>query len=453
MQKAFELILHKVPFISRRLDVHMLEVVSGTAVALFLKVIGGGLTFCFHLLLARTLGAEGAGLFFLALTVATIATVFGRMGLDNTLLRVTAASAAVGDWRVVKGVYRKGIALGLFSSAMAALTMFVAAPFLSKVIFHKPELVGPMRWMVLAVAPLSFMFLHAEMLKGLKRIRDSILIYGVVIPAFSLLGLHILGGVHGVNGAVWVYVIAAALAALLGLGLWRSAVPQLLNTKGHFETRELFRSSMPLFWVALLNMLITWAATFALGVWGTKEDVGIFSMASRTAMLTSLVLMAVNSIAAPKFAVLYRKREIDTLGSTARGTAKLMTFMASPILLLFLFAPEWVMGIFGEEFTGGAAALSILAVGQFVNVATGSVGYLLMMSENERLVRNNMVFAAVMSVILNAVLVPFAGVLGAAIATAVSLSSMNLVAVYLVWYRLRIWTIPWIGIFYMRNKA
>uniref|UniRef100_B3EM06 Polysaccharide biosynthesis protein n=1 Tax=Chlorobium phaeobacteroides (strain BS1) TaxID=331678 RepID=B3EM06_CHLPB len=131
------------------------------------------------------------------------------------------------------------------------------------------------------------------------------------------------------------------------------------------------------------------------------------------------------------------------LGATARNTAKLMTLIASPLLLLFLVAPQWVMGMFGEEFQKGGVLLSILAIGQFVNVATGSVGYVLMMSGNEKLMRNNVAFVAVLSVVLNAALVPLYGAFGAAIATAVCLALQNMIAAYMVSSRLGINTLSW----------
>lgn len=90
--------------------------------------------------------------------------------------------------------------------------------------------------------------------------------------------------------------------------------------------------------------------------------------------------------------------------------------------------------------------------GSFVNVATGSVGYLLMMSGNERLMRNNVAFIAVLSILFNVTLVPLAGPLGAAIATAVCLASMNLISAKLVWSRLGIRTILWIGMVYTRGN-
>ena len=439
-----KLILDEFPFIRDKFDIHMLEIFEGASIAFVLKILGAGLAFGFNVLLARMFGAEGAGIYFLALTVTAIAVVFGRMGLDNTLLRFTASNAAIGDWEAVKGVYRKGMRLALVASAASAVVMFISAPPLADIVFRKPELTGQLRWMTLAVVPMVMLILHAEMLKALKRIRDSQLVQGVAVPALSLLGLYLLGQVWGVSGAVWVYTLAAIITAAVGYTMWRVATPQLQEIVGHFEASQLLRSSMPLFWVAFMNLLMSWTAIFMLGIWRTSADVGIFGVASRTAMLTSFILVAVNSIAAPKFAALYQQGDIEALGSTARNSTKLMILMASPVLLLFISAPGRVMGIFGPQFSEGATVLAILAVGQSVNVATGSVGYLLMMSGNERLMRNIVASIAVMSILLNIALVPLAGALGAAIATAVCLSFMNLIAAFLVWSRLGIWTIPFV---------
>ena len=443
MEKVIEFLLSRFPVVRNRLDEHMLEVISGAAVALVLKVFGAGLTFLFNLVLARTLGAEGAGLYFLALTVTTIATVFGRMGLDNTLLRFTAANAAIDDWAAVKGVYVKGMKLALIASSFSAMVMFVLAPVLADKVFQKPELIVPIRWMSFAVVPMTFVMLHSQMLKGLKRIRDSFVVFGIGVPAISLIALLLFGESYGVNGAVWAYAFGAMLTMLMGAILWRIATPQLRKVSGLFRTNDLLQSSMPLFWVASLNMLINWTATFALGIWGTEEEVGIFSMASYTAMLTSLILASVNSISAPKFAELYKKKDMVALEATAKNTAKLMTIVASPLLLFFLVAPQWVMGFYGEEFQKGGILLSVLAIGQFINVATGSVGYLLVMSGNEKLMRNDVLIVAVICVFLNAFLVPMYGPIGAVIATTVCLSIQNIIAAYMVNASLGINTISW----------
>ncbi len=425
--------LDRIPFLSSKFDDHMQEVLGGAAVAFVLQVFGRGMAFGFIVFLARMVGADGLGVYSLVLTVATISAVFGRMGLNNSLLRFTAANAATRNWPAVKGVYRKSMALGLAASVVVTLALAAMAPWLATRVFSKAELAGPLRWMALAVVPSVLLFLQAESLRGLKRIRDSQIVRWVGVPLFSLLGLALLGRRWGVLGAIWAYSLAAWLTALIGYFMWLLSTPQLRNTAGQFETRELLQSSMPLFWMALMNMVINWTGYFVLGVWGTKAEVGVYGAAFRTAMLASIILNAVNVVAAPKFAALYKQGDNRALASTVRSSARLITFLAVPALLVCIVIPGKVMRMFGPEFTAGASALTILAAAQFVNAATGPVSYLLMMSGNERLMRNITTAGAAANLLLALLLVPRFGFLGAALAAAISLAGQNLLSAYMAY--------------------
>ncbi|HET9870607.1 MAG TPA: hypothetical protein VFR02_08950, partial [bacterium] len=105
---------------------HLGEVVEGAAAAFLLRALGAALAFGFNWLVARRYGAGGAGIFFLALTVLAFATVLGKMGLDNSLLRFIAANAAVRHWKAVKGVYARGMTLALLVSGAISLLLFLA---------------------------------------------------------------------------------------------------------------------------------------------------------------------------------------------------------------------------------------------------------------------------------------------------------------------------------------
>ncbi len=435
-------VLFALPLVKKRLDSHTQELVEGASVAILLKVLGAGLAFGFNVMLARMLGADGAGIYFLALTAATIASVVGRLGLDNALLRFVAASASEGDWRSAGGVYKKGMRLALVASFLSALILFILAPRLAGSVFSKPELRTPLRLIALAILPMSISILHAELLKAIKRVRDSIIVQSVAIPAFCLVGVVFLGRAYGVRGAIWAFNLAVAATALSGFWLWSVGRHRVNGRAGDFSTGKLLGSSMPLFWGSLLSLGMMWATTFFLGVWGTTRDVGIFGAAYRVAGLTSFILVAVNTAAAPQFAAFYQRDDMVSLRSTARNAAKLMTVLAAPILALFIIIPSSIMGIFGPQFSDGAAALTILALGQFVNVVTGSVGYLLMMTGHERLMRNAVFAAATINVVLSVILIPPFGVLGAAIASALSLAAQNVVAYYFAVTAIGISTLP-----------
>lgn len=404
----------------------------GAAVALAVKVLGALLMFGLNVQIARMFGASGTGLFSLAYTVMTIATVFGRMGMDNTLLRFVAAGAARGEWTAVKGVARKGLTISVATSLAATVVVIAIAPVLASTVFKKPDLTTPIRWMAVAVTPVALLTLLAAMLQGLKRILDSTVVLAVAVPGLASIILLALGRREGPIGAVFAYSASAVATAAVAAWWWRRVTPQLRAVMGQFDVATLWRSSLPLLWVASMSMAMNWIATFALGVWGTTADVGIFNAASRATVLVSFVLIAVDTISAPKFASLYEAGEFAVLASTARGTVRIMVLLATPVLVAFLLFPRAIMSLFGPEFRTGALQLAILAVAQAANVMTGSVGYLLMMSGHERQVRDSNTIAAVTCLLCAVTLVPLWGGVGASVAVAAALIVRNIVEVWQV---------------------
>ena len=110
-----------------------------------------------------------------------------------------------------------------------------------------------------------------------------------------------------------------------------------------------------------------------------------------------------------------------------------MGILACPLFFIFVFFPDSAMSLFGEQFSKGGVVLAILAVGEFINVLTGSAGILLMMSGHEKAVRNNTFIAIILLAVLCLVLIPTIGLVGAAISVASAIIMKNLIALFLVW--------------------
>lgn len=424
-------------------DEHMREVARGTLLAFVLKVIGAGLAFAFNVAIARLLGAEGAGLFFLALSVTAIGSVIGRIGLDNTLLRFIATHAAKGETSQVKGVYALGMRIAVIASGTLALSGFWLAPWMSAEVFQKPELAEPLRWMCLAILPFAILNLQAESLKGLKHIREALLIQSIGVPLLGLLLIWPLATFGGVEGVTWTYLAATIMIALMGVWAWQRTTAGFTAPAAPYPSANLWASCKPLFITSLMNQaVLPWAPFLLLGIWVDSQDVGIFGAASRVAMLVSIMLMTINNVLAPKFAELYAKGEMAIMGQTARRAALIITLLTSPIFFILVFGGKWVMLLFGPEFIEGTLALAILAMGQFVNTLTGSVNHFLIVTGNEVIVRNITLFATFWLVTISIILIPLLGIIGAAIASASSVAILNILSSYIVWMKFGILTIP-----------
>lgn len=413
-------------------DDHVRQLVKGTSLAFGLKMAGVAFNFLFNYFIAKYYGAEGAGIYFLSLTLVTVATVLGRMGMDNALLRFVSRHAAAGEWEAVKGVFRKGILISSLVSGLLTAVVFMLAPEIAARLFDEPQLALPLRWMSLAILPFSLTMLFAEMLKGVKHIRDSQLIQGMGIPFVALTLLVLVGKHYGLSGATLSYAGATVVTLIAGYFFWRHATPSFKGISGAFDTGTLFHTSVPLFWVAAMNRLKAWAATFMLATWSTSAEVGVYNIASRTAMLVGFLLVAVNSVVAPQYADLYARGDLYELERVARRAVRFVALVVSPAILILLFFPGRVMGVFGPSFEQGKWVLVLIALAQFANVITGTAAYLLMMTGNERMVRNSNLISVIIAIGLGVVYIPNHGALGAAIGVSSAILIKAVVEVIMV---------------------
>ncbi len=411
-------------------DPHLREMLIGSIIGLGIKVLAAISIFVMNIAVARTLGAAEAGLFFLGFTLATMAAAIGRVGLDQTIVRFVAAQKATNSIGMLHGVYRKSIIWVSLASTGLAYLGWININWLIKHLFDQPGFEPVLRSFLLAIPLIALYTMQAQALQGLRKIAKSMITLNVIVPA-ALLLMMLLSPVTSATTLVGYFNIACLLTLGIGAVLWIQSAP-LKTSKESFPSDLLRKTCMPLWAVAVLSQVVQWSSQLMLGAWSTSEEVAFFATAQRTAMLTSFVLFAVNAIAAPKFAAMYAKGDHDGLKRLAIISVRLMLLAAVPALALMLLFPEWLMSFFGEEFRVASTALVILALGQFVNIATGSVGYLLSMTGLERKVRDNAFLSALIGVTLGFVLIPSYGLLGASVATAIAIASQNLLGVYQV---------------------
>jgi O-antigen/teichoic acid export membrane protein len=425
----------------KKLDAANKDLVRKTFTSMFMRILRTGISFIFNVLLARMLGASGQGVYEQALTITIIASMVGRFGMDQAVTRFVSAHASQKEWNAVAGVYRLAMLYSTGLSVIAVAVVFFLAPLFAQV-FNEPSLTEPMRWMSLSILPYSLLFIQSHMLQGLERIEDAIFVQTLGIPIINIPFLILLGGAYGVTGAAISYIISSAFVALLGYRLWRRYTPELRNATPDFDRVQLLTTSRPMMWTDLTNTFIGRLDILLLGVFAPSAAVGIYAAGKRISTLASSFLSATNFVAAPKFAAMYAQGKHDTLGSLARNSARLTTLVSLPYVLLFLLVPGWIMGLFGSEYVEGGIVLALLAIGQFINAATGAVGYLLIMTGHETTMRNLTIGTSVLKVVLFFVLIPPFGYVGAALATMIGDSARNLLAVVQVYNKLSIITIP-----------
>lgn len=422
------------------------RLIRGTGLALALRLAGAALGLAFNLLLARNAGAEGAGLFFLAFSVSGLVALASRLGLDAIAMRQTAAAAAKAQWQEVAADGRAALVIAAGMAAVATLALWLLAPLLADRLFQKPALVPVLQGLALTIVPMSLTTILAELLRGLHSLLRSQALQALIVGAVALPLFALAGAQADAGSAVWAQVAGSSVACLLGAWWWHTEIQtrcsEPTNPAGTVRLSILdrsvpiLRSAVPLFWFSLLNTLMGTMDILVLGKIGSAADVGVYGVAVRLAMFTSFILMAANSYAGPHYAAAYALGDIAAVRRLAIRSAQVTTAATAPLLLLFVAIPSQLMGLFGQGFKAGGAVLVVLAIGQFVNVATGSAGQVLIMTGHEKDMRNISFLAAAITIAGLFALAPVWGAFGGAIATASGVIAQKLMATGLLKKRL-----------------
>ncbi len=415
---------------------------SGTVLAV--RLAGAGLGFAFNVALARVLGAGGLGVYHLSLTFALIASILGRIGMDAGMLKFAATSYATADGQTLTAVHRMGMGTAaLCCGAVAACTYF-AADWIAVTVYGDAHIAAPLRFMALALVPFSMLNLYGELLKAGQHQVLSSLIQGAALPFISLLLLAVLAGtVSDARSAAAIYLTSNIVVCAVSYFLWRRSVPPIDAAKPATVTyRALMRTALPMHGSALADVVMTFSDVLILGLFASVSDVGIYTAAARTALLTRFLLLANSAVAAPRFAALHAANDREGVAKLAVRSTLLTTISSVPLLLIFIVFPEKILSVFGPQFEAGAQVLIILSIGQFVNAATGPVGYLLNMSGYHRIEGRIAVVGALLTVGLCFALIPLWGILGAAAANAIATAGCNLLRVYFAKSRMGILMLP-----------
>ena len=407
------------------------ELILRSGTVLLVRVAGAGLGFAFNVALARLLGANGLGIYHLSLTFALIASVVGRMGMDATMLKFGATSHAATDGGRLAAVHRMGIGTAALGCGIIALATFAAADWLAVTVYSDRAIAQPLRLMSIALVPFALLNLYGELLKAGQNQALSSFVQGAALPMVSLLLLFPLAGkIKDASAASSIYLAATVLVCALSFALWRRTIPPDSPTTEPIRFRTLLATAMPIYGSAMADVVMTFSDVLILGMFVTAADVGIYTAAARTALLTRFLLLANSSVAAPRFAALHAANDIEGVARLAVRSTILTTVSSVPLLLILVVFPEKVLSVFGPQFEAGSQVLVVLTIGQFVNAMTGPVGYLLNMSGFHRIEGRIAVVGALMTAGLCFALIPYWGLLGAATANAIATATCNLLRVY-----------------------
>ena len=412
-------------------DERFKEILHGGVLSLSAKLLGVLIGILSNIIIARYYGPKIMGIVAILNSFFAIAVLFSLMGMNVSLLRLIPEYITKFSYLSAYNVYRKILKTAVFLSLIIGVILFLSSNFIASKIFNKSYLSVLFAFAAVFLVGKTLIQINSNTIRALKNIK----LYAIVqllpnLSNFSFLIVLTFLFYRKYNPIYIQFItiiVGIVVTAYMVRALFHSRIEDGRDIQG-ISYHKIFNTSSPMFLTAAMHLVISQTDIVMLGIMKSEADVGIYSVAVKLALLTSAILIAFNTIIAPKFSELYYSGKIDELAYIAKKAAKLIFWTTTPILLVLIFFGKGILSVFGDKFVVAYWALFFLVIGQFVNSAAGSVGYLLNMTGHQIAFRNIILSAGALNILLNYFLIPHYGIYGAAIASMVCISLWNITA-------------------------
>lgn len=418
------------------------QLVKGTGEALVVKGSSLFVSFALTILLSNTMGAEGYGVYAYVFSWINLLIILGRFGFDSVLVRYVAAYQAKHNWGAFSGIMRR-------SKQIVFLCSFILWLLLCASLFFLQNRLGPALSVTFLVGAIVLLLepqinLCQSILRALGHIALSNLPLMVIRPAivvFIIAAAYFLFGFEiTAHFGASIYLLASILALVLIFIILRMKIPETLHTETEavYEVREWMNMAWPMLLSSASTILMNRTDVIMLGIFAGTTDAGIYHIVVRAASLTTIGLISVNSIAGPLIAKYYATYQKADLQRTVRLAAWGILALSLPVAVIFIFFGKSLLAVFGPQYIQGYTALVIMLAGQIVNALTGLVGLLMIMTAYQKPELLFNILASVLNIAMNLLLIPRYGIVGAAVATSLTLIAVNLLRVGFVYRNLNV---------------
>ncbi len=418
---------------------------GGAAIVGIGNIVGSVLKFGSNYLLQVGFGAALYGLYSIAWALVQLIASLCNLGLGDTTIRYTAIYHSKQQMRTLYGLIIFCSGLAGVVSVIGALSLIGFSPILAAA-KNEPRLVPLLGLMAPLIPLMSLQMVWFGSLQGLKLFKWRVMAERIIMPVVLLLVIMVF-----FVFTPSLFTIAAATIISVGLGtfagsywLYRSASLLVRRKRPRFEIREWVVFSTFNFLTSITEVILESIDTLLLVVYAVaNSQVGQYNAAVKISDFIAMPLFSLNTMFTPTIAELHSKAEHAKLGIMYKVVNKWTITLSLPIFLVATLFSKTLLQLSGKSFVDAWPLLVISAIGSMVNAATGSVGYMLLMTGHQKWSFANSVASVALNVVFGALLIPHYGAMGAAVGTMSALILVNIMRYIQVRFLLKMNPYAW----------
>jgi O-antigen/teichoic acid export membrane protein len=418
------------------------RIVSGSGVILAGTFIGMLLDIITKKVLTSNLSPADFGTYALALTVISITGAVATLGLNEGVPRYIAFFMGRHEEQKVPELIISAMIMGLITGLLSIL--------ISPALFHSlagngfdahGKILSIVKILIFAVPFTILLNLTVAIYRGFDRTNVNMYFYNIIRPV-SLLGFASVSVFIGASLKKVVFADLFSMVFTFGIMLMylikKPPIKRKVRPKRKIKfsepTRQLIRYSFPLLITATLLNIMSWIDTIMLGYFKSPEIVGIYNAVYPLVGFLSLVISSMGFVYVPVTSRLWGQNNTESIGSIYAVMTKWCFLLTFPLFaLIFVYPENFITKLYGAQYVSGATALRILALGFIANSYFGFNYHTLLASGDSDFLMKCSVTSAGINAVLNFMLIPQYGMVGAAIGTAVSFSSIEVLMTLRAW--------------------
>ena len=422
------------------------KLVRGSLIILIGNVIfriGG---YIYRFLMAILLGPTAYGILGITLPFQGIFQTLSAGGLPPAIAKYVAEYEAIDEKDMARQTIYTALKIMVFLGLFfGALMIFVVAPYLAYDYLGKPVTLVPLQIIGL-ITPFSVIVgAFRGAFQGVYKM--EYIVYtraveqlGMILfaTAFVILGFSVIG-------ALWGTVLGYSLSVVAAIYIFKYHMGDLIPKPSDdfvFSMRDelklagtLVKFSIPVIITAIAEMLIYNICTIVMGKFLTLDDIGFFAAADPIARLPLIISVSIATTILPASSEAFKLKDIDMLQKYVSEAYKYSLLFVVPMCVgLALFAAPTLRVLYFKNpaYVAGAMALAILSLGMtFYSIFAISTSIIQGIG-NPRIPMYILVGGAIVTGILNWLMVPTLGIAGGALATSIACFLMMVPCVYMV---------------------
>jgi len=285
----------------------------------------------------------------------------------------------------------------------------------------------------------ALLVLYESLLRTIKKIILAYLPQSIIKTSLLIIALLVIKYIIRTPVSAWQAMALNGGSIVVGLFcswfLLKRFVPQMQKSIADTSERKMWMSlGMSMLGISVLKTGMNQVDTLSLGFFAEvgPESIGYYNAAKKIASLASFGLLAANIYIAPQISTLYQDGQMKKLEKLVVSASRIILLFTLVVTIGLVVLGPWLLGLFGQTFTEAYIPLLIVLGSQVVNSWAGPVAILLSMTKYTHIIIWVFLGSMVLNIVLNIILVPMYGIMGAAIGMSTVTILWNIVLSVLV---------------------